>query len=107
MGFLTKQPNEFECLSEEFEPEWYPCIRKDVCALNLPPEKYRPRVVDPEYVDNWESPEKFDLLCMPPWMMGLLGAVYYGGTTFSFIGVTMLTEGVLGKKTVLVFSLIN
>jgi len=36
-------------------------------------------VKDDEYIDNWVSPDKFDLLCQPKENIGLIGSMFFIG----------------------------
>ena len=60
LGFLTKNPNYFECSSNG---EWKACTREEVCDKQLSFENYRPIKNDSEYIDNWSSANKMNLLC--------------------------------------------
>jgi hypothetical protein len=62
LGFLTKVPNRYECLSDE-TGEWHDCKPKEICEHNLQEDHFRPDTTDPEYIDNWVSPQKMNLIC--------------------------------------------
>ena len=62
IGFLTKNPNYFECNNNN-QGEWKSCTREYVCQSNLSTDNYRPLKNDSEYIDNWSSADKMNLLC--------------------------------------------
>ena len=69
IGFLTKDPNQFECNTDE--QGWRPCTKAEICGEGLSPDQYRPVKDDPEYVDNWTSADKMNLLCEDKQKIGL------------------------------------
>ena len=96
MGFLTRDPNEFECLDHDSQ-EWHRCNKEEICANNL---EYRP-IVDDEYIDNWERPEKLDLLCEPKYKVGLLGSMFFAGACSTMFIIPLLADKWWGRKTTL------
>ena len=55
IGFLTKEPNQFECYSDD-TGEWTPCTKQQICDQGIASDHYRPVTSDPEYIDNWVPP---------------------------------------------------
>tara|TARA_B110000285_G_scaffold220634_1_gene272623 strand:+ start:103 stop:681 length:579 start_codon:yes stop_codon:yes gene_type:complete len=84
LGILTKVPNHYECFSDE-TGEWHDCKPKEICDHNLEPDHYRADTTDPEYVDNWVSAEKMNLLCEPKFKVGLFGSIYFAGLCFAIL----------------------
>ena len=78
LGFLTKVPNRFECLNEE-DGEWHDCKKAEICDKSLPTDHYRADTSDSEYIDNWMTPNKMNLLCEPKSKIGLFGSIYFAG----------------------------
>ena len=66
LGFLTKPAKHFECLREQDDgsSQWVACSKNQICGEGLDKDHWRP-VPDDEYIDNWVSPDKIDLLCVP------------------------------------------
>jgi MFS family permease len=84
LGFLTKIPNRFECLHDE-TGEWTECKKQEICDQNIDSDHYRPDTTDSEYIDNWVSPEKMNLLCEPKEKIGLFGSIYFAGLCFAIL----------------------
>jgi hypothetical protein len=98
MGFLTREPNSFECRQDGTD-QWRPCSKEEICANHLSHEDYRP-VKDDEYIDNWEEPDKFDTLCTPQWKVGLLGSMFFVGAVSTLLFVPWLGDKAFGRKPV-------
>jgi hypothetical protein len=73
LGFLTRDPSAYECFNEQ-EDSWRICAKEEICEKQLGPDRYRP-VKDDEYLDNWQSPDKFNTLCESKYKIGLLGSI--------------------------------
>jgi len=99
MGFLTRDPNEFECLVDD---KWVICSKEDICDKQIGLDSYRP-VKDDEYLDNWERPEKLDLLCEPKWKIGLLGSIFFVGVVATTLVYPILADQCFGRKPVILF----
>ena len=103
LGFLTKPAKNFECLheSEDGSSEWTPCTKKEICDQQLDKDHWRP-VKDDEYIDNWVSPDKFDLLCQPKEKIGLIGSMFFIGQVTTILIIPPLADFWLGRKPVFV-----
>ena len=64
----------------------------------MPKDHYRP-VKDDEYLDNWVSPDKFDLLCEPKYKIGMLGSMFMVGYAISCLVVPPIADA-FGRKIV-------
>ena len=47
---------------------------------------------DPEYIDNWVSEEKLDLLCEPKEKIGLFGSMQFIGLCTTILFVPLLAD---------------
>ena len=103
MGFLTREPNSFEC--RDRQDQWKPCTKEEICSQNLSHEDYRP-VKDDEYIDNWEEPDKFDTLCTPQWKVGLLGSMFFAGAVSTLLFIPWLSDKKFGRKAVVRVTLV-
>ena len=97
VGFLTVAPKEFEC-NNNAEGTWQTCTKEEICDQGLQPEQYRPNKDDPEYIDNWTSPEKMNLLCEPKSKIGLQGSLYFVGLCTTILPVPLLADKPVGRK---------
>ena len=97
IGFLTKVPNYFECNNND-EGEWRSCTKEEICGQGLSPDNYRPVKDDPEYVENWTSAEKMNLLCEDKQKVGLQGSLYFAGLCTTIIPVPILADKPIGRK---------
>lgn len=102
MGFLTRDPNSFEC---QIEGEWKPCTKEYICENGVDRESYRP-IKDDEYIDNWTSPDKFNTLCEPKWKIGLLGSMYFAGCVCTVLIVPVLADKYWGRKPTLAVNIV-
>ena len=103
LGFLTKPAKNFECLREQDDgsSQWVPCSKSQICAEQLDKDHWRP-VPDDEYIDNWVSPDKFDLLCQPKESIGLIGSMFFIGQVVTILILPPLSDFWLGRKPVFV-----
>ena len=98
LGFLEKEPNSFECKKDidedhpEHNGEWHECTKEEICEGHLDSDHYRPVTDDDEYIDNWVSPDKFDLLCEPKYKVGLLGSFFFIGVVATMLVVPPLSD---------------
>ena len=90
LAFLEVEPTSYSCYYDPNTPEnpsddgqWQSCTKDDVCAKELPHDRYKPDTSDPEYIDNWV--EKFDLLCKPKSRLGLFGLYFFIGIISTII----------------------
>ena len=99
LGFLTRPANNYECLRDqpERESEWQRCTVREICDEHIPNDRWRP-VVDDEYIDNWVSPDKFDLLCEPKYKIGLIGSMFFAGQVCTILVVPPLADFWIGRK---------
>lgn len=97
-GFLTKMPKNFECYDHQTEM-WKPCTRNEICSQGISKEDYRP-VEDDEYIDNWVSPNKLDLLCEPKYKIGLLGSMYFAGVVVTILFVPYISDKCCGRRNI-------
>lgn len=89
-------PKNFECYDHETE-QWKKCSKSQICSQGLPKEDWRP-VEDDEYLDNWVSPEKLDLLCEPKYKIGLLGSMYFAGVVSTIFFVPLMSDRCFGRR---------
>lgn len=61
-------------------------------------------MVDDEYIDNWVSPEKFDLLCEPKWKVGMIGSAYFVGVAL-FMLISPPYADKNGRRNIFIFFL--
>ena len=103
LGFLTKEPHNFECLQEHEDgsSEWVTCSKKEICEKQIDKDHWRP-VPDDEYIDNWVSPDKFDLLCVPKKDVGLIGSLYFIGQVVTVLFIPPIADFWTGRKPVFV-----
>ena len=70
----------------------------------MSPDEYRPDTNDDEYIDNWVSPNKMNLLCESKFKIGLFGSCYFLGELIAFIIVPPLADA-FGRKLIVNLSL--
>lgn len=97
MGFLTKVPNQYECYSDD-TGQWTSCTKSEICGQGIASDHYRPVTSDPEYIDNWVSADKLDLLCEPKEKIGLFGSMFFAGLCTTIILVPALADKPYGRK---------
>jgi len=93
LGILTAIPKRYECLSDE-TGEWHDCKPKQICEQNLEPDHFRPDTTDPEYIDNWVSPDKMNLLCEPKFKIGLFGSIYFAGLCVAILILPPMADAI-------------
>jgi len=98
-GFLTRDPNSFECLDPASDM-WKPCTRAEICSQGLDHDHYHP-VPDDETIDNWTTQEKFDTLCEPKYKIGLLNSIFFAGVVSSVLVIPILADK-YGRKPVVI-----
>ena len=103
IGFLETEPKHFECKNKDNEG-WHSCNKEEICGNHLTPDEYRPDTNDDEYIDNWVSPNKMNLLCESKFKIGLFGSCYFLGELIAFIVVPPLADA-YGRKLVVNLSL--
>lgn len=59
---------------------------------------------DDEYIDNWVSPDKFDLLCVSKKDVGLIGSMFFIGQVVTILFIPPIADFVTGRKPVFVAS---
>lgn len=59
---------------------------------------------DDEYIDNWVSPEKLDLLCEPKYKIGLLGSFYFAGVVLTILWVPLISDRCFGRRKIFLIS---
>ena len=104
MGFLTRNPNSYECLNDK-TGAWESCSKDEICTKGLDNDHYR-AVQDDEYLDNWESPEKLNTLCEPSYKIGLFGSLYFAGICSTVLIIPWLSDKYCGRIWILIGSLI-
>jgi hypothetical protein len=104
LGFLEKEPNRFECKSDE-SGEWHDCTKEEICDGHIDSDHYRPITDDDEYIDNWESPDKFDLLCEPKFKVGLLGSCFFIGVVATMLVIPPLSDA-FGRRIIFLIVLL-
>lgn len=102
-SFLTKEPKNFECYDSASD-EWKSCTKQEICSQGLPSDQWRP-VEDDEYIDNWVSPEKLDLLCEPKYKIGLLGSLYFAGVVVTILWVPIVSDRCCGRRLIFLISM--
>jgi len=60
---------------------WKSCTKSEICAENLPRNKFRPITTEAEYFDNWVG--KLDMLCKKQSEIGMIGASFFVGIMIS------------------------
>ena len=111
LGFLEKVPNRFECQDEITEKdgsthtEWRECTKSEICERGLSNDQYRPDRSNDEYIDNWVSPDKLNLLCEPKWKIGLIGAMFFIGLASSSLVLPPLADA-YGRRYTFLFTLV-
>jgi hypothetical protein len=58
---------------------------------------------DPEYIDNWSSSSKMNLLCEDSKKVGLQGSMYFAGLCATIIPVPILSDRSWGRKSLVIF----
>ena len=76
------------------------CTKRDICNSALPHTDYR-AVYDEETFDNWV--DKFELLCLEGYKIGLLGSLFFVGIATSTLFIPALADK-YGRKGVTVVS---
>lgn len=106
-GFLFKVPKNFECYDHQTD-EWKKCSKQKICSEGIPKEDYRP-VEDDEYIDNWVSPEKLDLLCEPKYKIGLVGSLYFAGVVATILILPFISDKYFGRRYIFIicFAIFN
>jgi MFS family permease len=69
----------------------------------VPPDRYRP-VKDDEYIDNWTTPQKLNLICEPGYKIGLLGSATFAGIVTTVLIVPPLADKVFGRRPIVNWS---
>jgi len=109
LGLLEKEPNRFECYHDpeegQSEGEWRECSKEEICDGGLDHDHYRPVKDDPDYIDNWVSADKFDLLCEPKYKIGLLGSCFFIGAVATLLIIPPLGDA-FGRRYVFLVVLV-
>jgi MFS family permease len=106
LSYLEKEPNHFECESEDVETHeqvWRECKKHEICERGLGQEQHRADTKDDEYIDGWV--QKFDLLCEPKWKVGLIGSMYFIGVIATLTFVPIIADS-CGRKWVFCVTLV-
>jgi hypothetical protein len=100
MSFLLVEPKEFKCMTNG---TWHDCTKTNIC-VDLHGDKSLYFAVDTsrQHIENWVN--RFDLLCMPRMMVGLIGCTYFMGVVVSTLALFPI-RSYFRKKTVFCYSL--
>jgi len=107
LGFLEVEPKKFECKSDD---EWKECTKEDICEQSLDQDHYRATEIKSddiwdETIDNWVSPDKFNLLCEPKWKVGLLGSFFFIGVVATMLVIPPLSDA-YGRRVIFLLVLL-
>lgn len=58
-------------------------------------------MVDDEYLDNWVSHDKFDLLCESKFKIGFIGSAFFLGVISTILILPPLSDKILGRKVII------
>ena len=58
-----------------------------------------------ETIDNWVSPDKFNLLCEPKWKVGLLGSFFFIGVVATMLVIPPLSDA-YGRRVIFLIVLL-
>lgn len=67
----------------------------------MPGDHYRP-IEDDEYIDNWVSPDKYELLCVEKWKIGLMGSMFFIGVISTLLIIPPISDKCSGRKPVFI-----
>lgn len=91
LGLLERMPIAFKCRKDGSSDVWEECTKKYICSEKLGPDDFK-FVHDEDYLENWVSPDKFNLLCEPKFKVGLLGSFFFAGVVSSMLTVPRLAD---------------
>ena len=102
LSFLTRPAHRYECLKDlkDGGEEWQPCTRDSICNESIPSDRYR-AVPDDEYIDNWLSADKYDLLCESKMKIGFIGSSFFLGMISTILILPPLSDKIMGRKWIL------
>lgn len=101
-SFLTKPAHSYECYYDA-DDEWRECSKQEICDNHYGADHWRP-VHDDEYIDNWVSPDKLDLLCENKFKVGFIISVYFIGVIATVLVVPLISDRGAGRKLVFLAS---
>ena len=91
LGLLEREPIAFKCRKDESVDVWEDCTKKHICSEKLSTDHFK-FVHDEDFLTNWVSPDKFNLLCEPKYKVGLLGSFFFAGVVSSMLTVPRLAD---------------
>jgi hypothetical protein len=109
LGFLTAMPNDgrgFLCY-DSLSQMWNQCTRDFICNSELDKLNWRIDYNAPNTYHNWVDPEKLDLTCLDPIIIGLQGTSYFIGFMLSSLSVPRLSDKYYARRKPYLYSLIG
>ena len=98
LSFLTRPAHRYECLKDG--EDWQPCSKNSICNEKIPSDRYR-AVPDDEYIENWMSADKYDLLCESKIKIGFIGSSFFLGMISTILILPPLSDKIVGRKLIL------